>query len=360
MAGKESGIDVLFSFDTTGSMYPCLARVRRVIRKLVTDLFAQVDDIRVGIIAHGDYCDRWRTYVTKQLGFSRDVDRICTFVSDVAPTGGGDAEECYELVLHKARSMAWQATRKRVLVMIGDDVPHAASDPQNSLRLDWKNEARFLKDMDVAVYGVQALHRSYATSFYDDLARLTGGLHLKLDQFEDLGHVLMGVCYQQAGVAQLERFEAQVVRLGRMNRGTEAVFLVLSGKSPTKSRFSGKKSKLERVPPGRFQVMRVDDDCDIKGFVEENGAAFKKGRGFYEFTKAETIQDYKEVVLEENSTGDLYTGGAARKMLSLPESGSWRGRPGALSGHTAFVQSTSLNRKLVAGTRFLYEVDLDQ
>ena len=34
--------------------------------------------------------------------------------------------------------------------------------------------------------------------------------------------------------------------------------------------------------------MTVDENCDIKGFVTKNGIEFKKGRGFYELTKAHT------------------------------------------------------------------------
>ena len=44
-------------------------------------------------------------------------------------------------------------------------------------------------------------------------------------------------------------------------------------------------------------MLDVDERCDIRTFVKENGLAFKTGRGFYEFIKAEKISDKKEVVL---------------------------------------------------------------
>lgn len=47
----------------------------------------------------------------------------------------------------------------------------------------------------------------------------------------------------------------------------------------------------------RFQILSVDDKCDIRSFVQKNGLLFKTGRGFYEFTKPEKISDKKEVVL---------------------------------------------------------------
>ncbi|MBI4276536.1 VWA domain-containing protein, partial [Candidatus Uhrbacteria bacterium] len=113
MAPLREPIDVVFSFDTTGSMYPCLARVRRELRAAIVRLFAKVPGIRIGIIAHGDYCDRNRPYVTKRFPLSNDADAVYNFVSDVSPTHGGDAPECYELVLHEARDMQWSAGRKK-------------------------------------------------------------------------------------------------------------------------------------------------------------------------------------------------------------------------------------------------------
>ena len=50
-------IDIVFSFDTTGSMYPCLTQVRRKVKETVKFLFEEVPNIRIGIITHGDYCD---------------------------------------------------------------------------------------------------------------------------------------------------------------------------------------------------------------------------------------------------------------------------------------------------------------
>ena len=73
-------IEVFFSFDTVGSMYPCLTQVRRKIKESVTRLIKEIPGIRIGIIAHGDYCDRDTTYITKTLDLSDDVDKICNFV----------------------------------------------------------------------------------------------------------------------------------------------------------------------------------------------------------------------------------------------------------------------------------------
>ena len=58
----------------------------------------------------------------------------------------------------------------------------------------------------------------------------------------------------------------------------------------------------------------------------------------------------------------MFSGKEAREILGLPEYGTVTVAPGSApalrdGGYTAFVQSTSYNRKLLAGTKFLYEVE---
>jgi hypothetical protein len=42
------------------------------------------------------------------------------------------------------------------------------------------------------------------------------------------------------------------------------------------------------------------------------------GRGFYEFTKPETVQKYKEIILMDKN-GDMFEGDYARELLNLPK-----------------------------------------
>lgn len=345
-------IEVVFSFDTTGSMYPCLTQVRRKVKETVQRLMKDIPGMRIGIIAHGDYCDKGSTYVTKHLDLTHNTERITKFVMEVEPTGGGDLPECYELVLHEAQSLGWLPNTKKVLVMIGDDVPHGPS--QNPGKLNWRDENDKLAKMGVPVYGVQCLGRKHATKFYEELAHKSGGFHISLDQFAYVTDMILAVCYKQTGDEQLQNFEAEVAKAGRMNRSLTGMFDTMMKRAPSK-RFEA--ADLRAVPPARFQVLDVDKDCSIRDFVTENGLKFKKGRGFYEFTKTETIQGYKEIVLMDKKTGDMFEGAAAREMLGLPEDTTARIKPTSLDKYVVFVQSTSVNRKLIGGTRFLYEVE---
>jgi hypothetical protein len=118
---------------------------------------------------------------------------------------------------------------------------------------------------------------------------------------------------------------------------------------------------LNAVTPERFQRLEVIDRVPIRYFVESMGAKFLKGHGFYELTnKAVTIQEYKEVVLRDRRTGDLFSGREAREMIGFPYGKrgkfSLRNVPYDISSrYQIFVQSTSYNRVLLPGTWFLYE-----
>src|SRR5262249_13037958 len=144
------------------------------------------------------------------------------FVETVGATGGGDAPECYELVLHEAQSLKWLEGTKKCLVMIGDDLPHGPN--ENPKKLNWRDEVGKVGKMGVPVYGVQALGRKHATKFYEELAHKSGGFHISLDQFAYVTDLVMAICYKQSSDAQLQGYEQEVIKEGRMNRGLDKMF----------------------------------------------------------------------------------------------------------------------------------------
>jgi len=347
--------ELLISFDTTGSMYPCLAEVRRNIDNTAKRLFEAIPNLRIGVVAHGDYCDS-RIYVTKHLALTSDPNAVSYFVKNVEPTGGGDAPECYELVLHEAHTKVnWTEGSKRILIMIGDDVPHAPA--HNPKRLDWRNEVDNLTKAGVLVHAVQALGRRHATSFYAEMAKKSGGFHLNLSQFNEATEMLLAVAYQQVSPEALQTYEDEVVAKKKMTRSMADIFAKLSRRDPSTGRF--RKVDARAVDTARFQRIEVDNDTVIKDLVESNGLVFQKGRGFYEFTKRETIQASKEIVILDTESGDMYQGDAAREVLGLPHGSSIDISPRNAGfdreRYKVFVQSTSVNRKLIGGTTFLYE-----
>ena len=107
------GIDVIFWFETTGSVYPCLTQVRRNISDAVARLTAEIPEIRIAVIAHGGHCDL--------IDRSRAVER---FISETGSTFGSDAPEAYRKALHEARGLFWAPDSVRSLTL--DQFAHVA------------------------------------------------------------------------------------------------------------------------------------------------------------------------------------------------------------------------------------------
>jgi hypothetical protein len=113
---------------------------------------------------------------------------------------------------------------------------------------------------------------------------------------------------------------------------------------------------LKPSPPSRFQVLDVPNDEDIQTFSANNGLTFERGKGFYHFTKPELIQKNKEIVLREKSSGDFFEGNMCRKMLNLITYDETKLiKPTDFPQYDVFIQSTSLNRKLMGNSLFLYD-----
>ena len=386
---KETKTDIVFSFDTTGSMSSCIADVRRNIGKISTKLFDEIPGLRLAIIAHGDYCDDEKTITT--LDFTDDREKIKKFINDAPDTYGGDYPECYELVLHNAVELSWRtdATMKS-LVMIGDAPPHGRN--ENPMKLDWREEAERLANRNIQIFSVQCLNSGgrEAFKFYSTIARITNGYHLFLNQFSYIVDMIQAICFKQYDQEQLVNFEQEIQkREGGMNSSLRLMFDTMLGKKTRDEveaemhpdRFSERyhrsrvathsggsasaaptldgESDLHPCPPTKFQVFNVESDIGIKEFCEVMSIRFAKGRGFYEFIKPEIVQPQKEIVLMNRETGDLYEGDVARKIAGIGKNDERaKIKPGDLPKYRIFIQSTSVNRKLLGGQGFLYEVSL--
>ncbi len=104
----------------------------------------------------------------------------------------------------------------------------------------------------------------------------------------------------------------------------------------------------------RVSIWGVDKgEVQIRDFVQARGAAYQPGNAYYQLTKDELVQAYKQVLLVEKGKGSVYAGADARYLLNLPNQ-DVKVRPGNHANWDVFIQSTSNNRKLVRGTKLVY------
>jgi len=170
--------------------------IKKNLEDMIKQLLTDLPTIRVGIMCHGDYCDKNSTYVTTHKDLSRDADDIVKFVSGVAATYGGDLPEAYELALREcSRDMHWNADHSKALVVIGDAYPHPPSFTTENI--DWEEEVVDLAKKGVKIYSVQCGGDNIATKFFKTMAEGTGGSYMTLKELPLIKDMFMGVCYRE-------------------------------------------------------------------------------------------------------------------------------------------------------------------
>ncbi len=225
--------EVVFCFDTTGSMNPCIANVRRHIEQTCEEMFKNIPNLQVGFIAHGDYCDGDKCYTLQEL--TQDKAAVFKFIRNAPNTGGGDSPECYELALNLAKKLGWSdAKGGKVLVMIGDDEPHPPSDPQNKDRLDWRKELADLKELGINVYALQCLyspHRSGPNAFWEEIGTIMNTPLVKLDDFNEAAQVITSYAFASSGSKGFDDYKARLCSAGPVSPAMEVVNAALEAEA---------------------------------------------------------------------------------------------------------------------------------
>lgn len=112
-------------------------------------------------------------------------------------------------------------------------------------------------------------------------------------------------------------------------------------------------STLEPMDASKYRIFPVKTSGQIRDFVEAQGFHYRAGMAYYALTKRETIQARKQIIVVEKSTDKAYTGTEARHLIGLPDGKETRVAPDDNPEYDVYVQSTSVNRKLIAGTNAL-------
>lgn len=156
---------------------------------------------------------------------------------------------------------------------------------------------------------------------------------------------------------------AGVIEVGKTIRAATETFMVnrSSGIRGTRSLFSTGidavnantvKANLTPLKSNQYFIVPVHQDSPIKPYVMSRGFNYVHGRNFYLLTKLEEIQPQKQVVIRERKTSKVYAGPAARDLLGLPNK-LVKVKPDFNPEYDVFVQSTAINRKVLANTDML-------
>lgn len=182
VAPKEMGkLDMIIAFDTTGSMACYIEDVRRQVSELVPRLFKDNDDLRLGIVAFGDYCDMkgkddfGKAY--QSLPLTNNENDLVKFIRESKDTNGGDGDEFYELVIKKTvEETDWREGSTRSILLISDARPHPLGYTFENYvvgnQIDWRLEAKKAADKNIKIDTVTI----NPLPWYKELSEMTGGV----------------------------------------------------------------------------------------------------------------------------------------------------------------------------------------
>ena len=182
IAPKEVGmLDMVIAFDTTGSMAAYIDAVRQEVAELIPRLFKDNENLRLGIVAFGDYCDMKNAQefgdAYQCLMPTDNENDIIKFVRESKDTNGGDGDEFYELVIKKiVEETPWREGSTRAVLLISDANPHPVGysykDYVVNNQIDWRKEAGKAAEMKIKFDTVTITQASW----YKELSSITGGV----------------------------------------------------------------------------------------------------------------------------------------------------------------------------------------
>lgn len=209
----DGKLDMVIAFDTTGSMSSYLNQVKSHVSSLVPQLLKDNPDMRIGIVAFGDYCDMnsatdfGRAYQVLQP--TNKENDIISFVRKAKDTGGGDSDEFYELVIKKiTEETPWREDAVKSVLFIADCNPHPVgySYPgkvENS-QIDWREEAKKASEKGIQFDTISIYGNRY--QWYEELAHITDGIYTEFKSSHKTSAYIKTVAYARGGEATKELF----------------------------------------------------------------------------------------------------------------------------------------------------------
>ena len=225
---SEKGLDLVLVGDLTGSMSQYHSLLKRKFLELSKDLFAMVDNLKIGIIFYLDH-GSGDPYITKVQKLTSNTQELINFI-DTTPTGnGGDADECVEDALNDLLNTNWKEPNSRSVVIFGDANPHPAH--QCPSHYDFFDTTRKLYDKGVTINSVYCSSRyrqsdlqrlqntnvgdfetrftcSEPARFFSWIANVTGGMVLGVEKIEDLVDIIMASAAKDSG--SLDELEKKI------------------------------------------------------------------------------------------------------------------------------------------------------
>jgi Mg-chelatase subunit ChlD/DNA-directed RNA polymerase subunit RPC12/RpoP len=123
---RRNGLDIVITFDSTGSMGGEIRQVKEQIQRIGATLVKLVPKARISICTYRDDSDRARSYVVKGIPLTSNIDEVEQFLAGVNAGGGGDRPEAvHEGLKWSVENNDFRPRARKVILVFGDAPPHS-------------------------------------------------------------------------------------------------------------------------------------------------------------------------------------------------------------------------------------------
>lgn len=213
VAPKAIGVlDMVIAFDTTGSMAAYIDAVRREVSELIPRLFKDNDNLRLGIVAFGDYCDMNSATdfgdAYQCLMPTDNENDIIKFIRESRDTSGGDGDEFYELVIKKiVEETPWRKDATKAILLISDANPHPLGytykDHVVGNQIDWRKEAEKAAFMKIKIDTVTITDEPW----YKELSKMTNGISVPFESGYKTARLVEAATMSRGSMASRMKFD---------------------------------------------------------------------------------------------------------------------------------------------------------
>lgn len=199
-------LDMVIAFDTTGSMSTYINAVKTHVKELVPKLFSSNPDLRIGIVAFGDYYDMESKdnfgNAYQVLGLTNDENEIIKFINEAQNTGGGDSDEFYELVIKKiTEETTWRQGSTKAVLLIADAAPHEVGYSYRNIvrnaQIDWREEAQKASELGIK-FDTMTINPLYV-EWYKKLSATTNGVSVPFKNSGKTSQVIEAAALSRGG-----------------------------------------------------------------------------------------------------------------------------------------------------------------
>lgn len=145
VADTPARTDVMFVFDTTGSMGDALQEAQQEVQEAMTQISASLPDVEYGLASMADYGHSTVSYNgfpevspyddentsevpwTLHVPITANQPAVAAELLKLSADGGGDTPEAYGRALFESATnpaVGWRSGARGIIVLIADDVPH--------------------------------------------------------------------------------------------------------------------------------------------------------------------------------------------------------------------------------------------